>query len=208
MGSYLYFNTATTKRLKEEEGLEHADAFKKASELWGAITDKERVKWDAMAAEDLKRFERETAELEKKGFFMTHDGIKSTDLPVDPKKKWGKDVMLPKPARSVYSYFTAENMAKIKEKEGCKHSEAMGFAGKEWATYSDKMKQPYEDEHLKDQKRHEKEMAHLIKHGWFTNEEGVKSTDIEKKIKKEKMKKDDDEKPAKEKVEKIKRKKD
>jgi hypothetical protein len=56
--------------------------------------------------------------------------------------------------------------------------------------------------------RHKKEEDHLIEHGWFMNDEGIKSTDIEKKIKKEKKQKEDDEKPSAEKVEKIKRKKD
>lgn len=30
IGAYIYFNTATTKRLKEEEGLSHKEAFSKA----------------------------------------------------------------------------------------------------------------------------------------------------------------------------------
>lgn len=84
----------------------------------------------------------------------------------------------------------------------------MGFVSKEWNAMTDKQKAPFEALHAKDQLRQKKEEAHLVEHGWFTNEEGVKSTDIEKKVKKEKKQKEDEEKPAPEKVEKIKRKKD
>ena len=62
--------------------------------------------------------------------------------------------------------------------------------------------------HQKDQLRHKKEEDHLNEHGWFMNQDGVKSTDIEKKIKKDKKQKEEDEKPPTEKIEKIKRKKD
>jgi hypothetical protein len=207
-GSYLLFNTATTKRLKEEEGFEHPEAFKKSSELWGKITEKEKATWDALAAKDVERFDKETKDLADKGYFTTKDGVKSTDLPIDVKKKWGKDIITPKPARSAYLYFTGENVNKIKEKNGCKHTEAMALCGKEWKTFTDKETQPYEAKNQKDIIRHDKEMAHLVEHGFFINGDGVKSTDIEKKIKKEKKQQEDDEKPPAEKVEKIKRKKD
>jgi hypothetical protein len=208
-GSYLFFNTATTKRLKEEdEELDHPAAFKKSSELWGKITEKDKAPWEALAAKDVERFDKETKDLAEKGFFITKDGVKSTDLPVDPKKKWGKDIICPKPARSAYSYFTAENLVKIREKHSCKHTEAMGFASKEWNSLTEKQMQPFEEAHKKDQLRHSKEEAHLVKHGWFTNEDGVKSTDMEKKIKREKKQKEEAEMPSAEKIEKIKRKKD
>lgn len=59
------------------------------------------------------------ADLDKKGFFMTADGIKSTDLPIDVKKKWGKDVVMPKNPKSAYNCYCAENNAAIKEREQC-----------------------------------------------------------------------------------------
>jgi hypothetical protein len=64
--------------------------------------------------------------------------VKSTDLPIDPKKKWGKDIVTPKLARSAYLYFTTDNLISIREKNACKHTEAMGFASKEWNLLSEK----------------------------------------------------------------------
>lgn len=116
-GSYLLFNTATTKRLKEEEGLDHPAAFKKAAELWAVISPKEKAIYEAEAAKDVARFEKETKDLKDKGYFVTSDGIKSTDLPVDPKKKWGKDVVCPKPVKSAYIFFSKENSSRIREEK-------------------------------------------------------------------------------------------
>jgi hypothetical protein len=53
--------------------------------------------------------------LEKKGYFLFPDGTKSCDVRADPKKKYGNDVVLPARVKSAYSYFMAENSAKVKE---------------------------------------------------------------------------------------------
>jgi hypothetical protein len=39
---------------------------------------------------------------------MTKDGQKSTDLYVDPKKKYGEDFLLPRKPSSGYLFFTTE----------------------------------------------------------------------------------------------------
>jgi|TARA_B110001450_G_C17594604_1_gene470294 hypothetical protein len=72
------------------------------------------------------------AELEEKGYFTTADGVKSTDLYVDPKKKYGEDCVVPKKPLSAYLFFTTENVNKIKEKENCSHPEAMKKCGQIW----------------------------------------------------------------------------
>ena len=71
-------------------------------------------------------------ELDEKGYFINKDGIKSTDMDVDPKKKYGKDVMLPKRPLSAYLYYTGENVNKVKEKEGCSHIDAMKKCAEIW----------------------------------------------------------------------------
>jgi hypothetical protein len=43
------------------------------------------------------------------------DGTKSTDAYVDPKKRFGKDVVLPKRALSAYFFFTGENVNLIRD---------------------------------------------------------------------------------------------
>jgi hypothetical protein len=52
--------------------------------------------------------------LKDEGFFMTEDGQKSTDLYVDPKKKYGKDCLLPRKPLSGYLFYTTENVNLIK----------------------------------------------------------------------------------------------
>jgi hypothetical protein len=49
------------------------------------------------------------------GFFITKDGQKSTDLYVDPKKKYGEDCLLPRKPLSAYLFYTTENVNLLKE---------------------------------------------------------------------------------------------
>jgi len=56
--AYIFFNTATVKRLKEEEGVPHADAFKKAGEIWHKLSADEKKKYDAMHDKEVKRYEK------------------------------------------------------------------------------------------------------------------------------------------------------
>ena len=41
---------------------------------------------------------------------MTEDGQKSTDLYVDPKKKYGETCVVPKKPLSAYLFYTTENV--------------------------------------------------------------------------------------------------
>jgi len=87
------------------------------------------------------------AELEKKGYFITEDGVKSTDLPVDAKKKWGKDIVEPTRPLSAYNAFQAKMRGEIKAKNpDAKHTEIFGLLAKEWDKLSEKQRQPYEKE--------------------------------------------------------------
>lgn len=76
-------------------------------------------------------------------------------LTVDPKKKYGDDVLLPKKPLSAYFYFTTTNCASIREKEGCTHMESMAKASQIWATMTDKEKKKYTALHDADEKRHQ-----------------------------------------------------
>lgn len=85
---------------------------------------------------------------------MTLDGIKSTDLAVDPKKKFGADCLLPKKPLSAYLFYTTENVNKLKEKENCSHTEAMKKCGQLWNVLETEEKSKYMDMHDKDVNRH------------------------------------------------------
>lgn len=115
---------------------------------------------------------------------MTEDGVKSTDIAVDPKKKFGKDVVLPKKPLSAYLFFTTDQVNKIKEKLKCTHTEAMKKAGEIWNTMNEKERKKYVDMVAKDQIRYDKQLAELNKNGYFKMEDGSKSSDHVKKQKK------------------------
>jgi hypothetical protein len=89
-------------------------------------------------------------ELEEKGYFTTAEGGKSTDLYVDPKKKYGEDCVVPKKPLSAYLFYTTSNVNKIKESEGCTHAEAMKKCGTLWNGLSVEDKQVYTDKNLDD----------------------------------------------------------
>ena len=85
---------------------------------------------------------------------MTEDGKKSTDLYVEPKKKYGEDCLLPKKPMSSYLFFTIEQVNILKEKEKCNHSDAMKKCGELWANLSDEDKQKYLEMHNADKLRY------------------------------------------------------
>lgn len=119
---------------------------------------------------------------------MNKDGSKSTDMIVDPKKRFGADVMLPKKPLSSYLYFTQHNVNKIKEKEECTHPMAMKKAGEQWGVMSDKDKKKYNDMVAIDQKRYDKQLAELNKKGFFVMDDGSNSNEHLAKTKKGKRK--------------------
>jgi len=140
----------TVQMLKEKEKLDHKEAFSRSAELWKALDDAKKAPYEKKAKEDEERYQKQMKELETKGFFTNTDGVKSSEMECDAKKKYGKDIVMPKKVMSAYLYFTTDQMNKIKEKEGCTHPEAMKKAGEIWSKMSDKDKKKYNDMHEKD----------------------------------------------------------
>lgn len=64
---------------------------------------------------DEERYKRQLAELEEKGFFITDDGTKSTEVKVDLKKMFGDTALLPKKPLSAYLFYTTANVNLLKE---------------------------------------------------------------------------------------------
>ena len=85
--SYLIFNTANIKRIKEEEKIEkYTDAMKRVGVIWNEMSDAEKKKWESEAAKDKARYDRQLADLMKKGWFKMDDGSKSSDHTAKPPK--------------------------------------------------------------------------------------------------------------------------
>lgn len=78
--------TEHTKELKEKEGLEHKEAFARAAKEWGSLSEKEKQKYNAMHEDDKKRYEKQKAEFDKKGYYTMEDGSRSTDQQAKKKR--------------------------------------------------------------------------------------------------------------------------
>lgn len=194
MSSWIIFNTETVAKLKEKQGIDHQSAFVKSSQIWKTLSEKDKKPFADRSKKDEVRYQKQLKDLKEKGFFTTESGIKSTDIEVDPKKKYGKDAVLPKKSMSSYLYFTQEQVNKIKEKEKCTHLDAMRKAGEIWNKMMDKEKKKYGDMVAKDQNRYYKQLAELNKKGFFILEDGTKSSDYTngKKGKRQKKPVDDE----------------
>ena len=115
---------------------------------------------------------------------MTEDGQKSTDLYVDPKKKYGETCVVPKKPLSAYLFYTTENVNSLKEKEGCTHPEAMKKCGELWNKLTPDGKKVYEEKHDGDVVRYKQQVEDLDKKGYFIMDDGSKSSDHQAKQKK------------------------
>jgi hypothetical protein len=155
---WIYFNNEKVAQLKKEDGLDQKDAFTKSAEIWKSLTDEAKQPFIKKNKQDEERYKRQLAELEQNGFFMTEDGQKSTDLYVDPKKKYGESCVVPKKPLSAYLFYTTENVNSLKDKEGCTHPEAMKKCGELWNKLEADEKKLYNDKHDKDVVRYKQQV--------------------------------------------------
>ena len=87
--SFFSFFDACRDRLYKEQKLSIVDAAKKAGETWTKMTDKEKSSYHEMAKKDKLRYNKETEQVIKMGYFILDDGRKSCDVLV-PKKRHRK----------------------------------------------------------------------------------------------------------------------
>ena len=124
--AYFFFNQQYIKNLRENDAtITQTEGFKLAGTKWGTMSEKEKTPFDKLAADDRVRFEKQTKELETKGFFKMEDGTKSTDpanshLAKKEKTKSKDDdepeALQPKRPMSAYMYFNLEYSSEIRAK--------------------------------------------------------------------------------------------
>ena len=187
---WIYFNNEILAKLKSEQGLDQKSAFTKSAEIWKGMSDEQKKPYLDKNKQDEERYKRQLAELEQKGYFTTEDGQKSTDLYVDPKKKYGETCVVPKKPLSAYLFYTTENVNSLKEKEGCTHPEAMKKCGELWNKLTPEEKKKYEEKHDNDVVRYKQQIEDLDKKGFFIMDDGSKSSDHQAKLKKRSKKGD------------------
>jgi len=124
--AYFFFNVQYIKSVREKDAnISQTEGAKLAGTKWGTMSEKEKAPFDKQAADDKVRFEKQTKELETKGWFKMEDGTKSTDpanahLAKKEKTKSMKDdepePLQPKRAMSAYMYFNVECSSEIRAK--------------------------------------------------------------------------------------------
>lgn len=181
-------------KLKVDKGLSQKEAFKMSGEIWKSMSDKEKAKYVALQKKDEERYQKQLRDFDSKGFFILDDGRKSIDVKQSPKSKYGPDVVLPKKPLSSYICYTTDNVLKVRDRENIKHTEAMKKCGEMWNNLTEKERKKYDDLHMKDVKRYDKQMLELDKRGFFVMTDGSKSSDHVPKIKKRRVRDDEEDK--------------
>jgi len=96
---------------------------------------------------------------------------------------------MPKKILTAYMYFNIEELANAKKNLGDSKLNCVEIAkstSSKWAVMTLKQKEKYDKLNLKDQARYNEQLEQIRKNGYFTNEDGVKSTDLPQKQKKSK----------------------
>jgi hypothetical protein len=161
-----------------------------AAAKWGALTENDKVKYEARKAIDATRFQNQRIEKEKKGWFTMEDGTKSTDAAnaskFKVKKLRSKSVeeakdshLKPKRNLSTYLYFANEFIRTLREKHDgiTTQGEYMKMAGTKWASMTEQDKAKAEKLAEADKTRYEGQKAEVEKKGYFILEDGSKSND-------------------------------
>ena len=135
-----------------------------------------------MSLLDKQRFDKETEQMKKQGFFINKDGVKSTSI-LPEIKNFPADTVLPRKARASFMFFNKMNYQKYSAANpGMKITEVMRKIAEAWNSMTSTQKKPFEDLAAQDKVRHDNEIKQLKTKGFFINSEGVKSTDLKKKI--------------------------
>jgi hypothetical protein len=92
---------------------------------------------------------------------------------------------LPKKVSVPFMYLVKEKSGQVIKEQGFKNcGPALKFLGTVWANMSDEEKQPYVDLSEQDAKRQANQYDELAQKGYFTLEDGTKSSDLPPKIRK------------------------
>lgn len=185
-GYTIYFQSRVGPLTKD--GTKVSAAMQQASAEWAKLDDKAKEKFTKLAEADKKRYQAQLDDIEKKGFFVMEDGSKSSDHAPKVKKdkdgkkdksgsaKKSKDKAKPKKANSAYIFFTSDKAKSIAEEKGCAYTEAMKECGRLWNEMDEKAKTKYVKLAEQDKERAERQMEEYSKKGYYTMDDGKKSS--------------------------------
>lgn len=168
-------------KIREEFDCTLCDAAKRVGEIWQTMDEKARKPYVNLSTIDMGRYTDQMKALNTKGYFMTADGKKSSDL-----HKHEKDEIRPKKTASPYMFFLKTTVPQLMTEQKLALTEASKECSELWKKMSETKKKPFESKSKKDRVRHDKEVEEFNSKGYFTLPDGTKSCEIKKKAKKPK----------------------
>jgi hypothetical protein len=151
--AYFFYMAAERENAKKRgENISKVAEFTKAvSEKWRNLTDAQKKPFEAQAAKDKERYQKEMAG------YVPPKGMATSKAA----KRAAKDPNKPKRAQSAYFLFLADFRAKNKNKfqHDGGHKDLIKAAGQAWNDMSDEEKVPYQKKHEVEKAKYDTAMA-------------------------------------------------
>lgn len=145
---------------KENPDIKVQDVQRKLAELWNKVTDSEKKKYEAKAAEAKEKYTKAVAEYKKSpqyASFVADSASAKKDA--GGKKRAKKDKNAPKKATTAFMAYSKANREAVKKANPTATFGELGkILGAKWHELSDSEKQKYEKEAEKDKARYAAEM--------------------------------------------------
>ncbi len=193
--AYLFFSNDKRNELKEQ-GLSFTEIGEKLGELWKAVSDEEKKKYEALAAKDKERYTEEMSKYVPAPGFETKPKKESKKRPHEEAdgggegKKSKKDPNAPKKPSTAYLFFSNDKRGELKS-QGLSFKEIGTKLGEMWKVVSEEEKKKYEELAGKDKERYNEEKAKYVPPPGYENKPKKKQkTAGDDKEKAEKKKKD------------------
>jgi len=160
----------------KQPDLSITEISKKAGEAWKNLSDAQKQPFNEKAEKEKKVYEARMAEWTSKGVFKFEDGSLSTNpknLDRVQKMACPENTPKPKAAKNALSFFSKD----CKVPEGTSIGDRQKLVTEKFNALSAKEKAKYEKLAAEDKKRFDKQMESVWLHGYFTLEDGTKSSD-------------------------------
>lgn len=149
--AYFFFCDEKREEMKgENEGLSFGAVNHKLGEMWANLSQAAKKPYEAKAAKDKARFEKEYESAKS-------SAIERGEFKENPMKS------IKKPRTSYLCFSTDEAVRKKYAKKANDNKELMKILGEVWKGMSDKERKPYVDEAEQDKQRYSKEKSSMEK---------------------------------------------
>ena len=161
---FLFMNDRRAKFKEDNPELSLGQITKGLTDVWKALTDDEKKKYDDLAAKDRERYNKE---LEAQG--IKPKPVKSKDSDGAPKK-----------AQTAYFLYLGEMREKVKKENPdmsmCQQSKLIA---EKWKALTEDDKKKYQDLSAKDKERYEKQKKEFEETGKFTPQSDMEAKNTE-----------------------------